>query len=426
MLTERTAIPIYEAIDKVLETTILLSSEKVSLQQSTGRILAFDLIANQDVPAFNRSLYDGYAIKAEDTMEASTQNPIVFEVVGEIGAGQVFTQKVENTQAVRIMTGAQMPNDCNAVIMLEHVKEITNGTNSIAINRTIPAGERVFHKGEEIREGERLVKRGELITPGVIGLLATFGYSEIEVMKKPKIGILATGSELLDVDEPLTPGKIRNSNAYMLISQVMGAGGEAIYLGKLEDNIEQSIEMMKKVLPEIDVLITTGGVSVGDFDLLPEIYKQLGASVLFNKIKMRPGSVTTVAKLGNQLLFGLSGNPSASFIGFELFVRPMIRKSLGFLQPHLFSCKAILSDNTLKASDFTQLVRGKWYLQDAHVFVTSNGLNMSSSISSIAGADAIIILDPQKKSYKKGDIVNVLLLSENKGQQESIFRQVNL
>lgn len=427
MLQERTAIPIYEAITKVLDTQVQqLSSEKIALKQSTGRFLAFDLIATQDVPAFNRSLYDGYAIKAENTENAAPENPIFLEVVGEIGAGQVFTEKVGNNQAVRIMTGAQVPNDCNAVIMLEHVKEMCTEMKTISIDRTIPIGDRVFHKGEEIREGAKLVKRGEMITPGIIGLLATFGYSEIEVIKKPKIGILATGSELLDVHEPLIPGKIRNSNAYMLYSQVIGAGGEAIYLGKLEDNIEESIQAIKNVLPEMDALITTGGVSVGDFDYLPEIYKQLGATVLFNKIKMRPGSVTTVAKLGNKMLFGLSGNPSASFIGFELFVRPTIRRSLGNSNPHLLSCKGILADDELRSTDFTQLIRAKYYMKDANIFVTSNGLNMSSSISSIAGAEAIMIIDPEIRTYRKGDEVQILLLSENKGQQESVFSQIKL
>ncbi|BDH61540.1 molybdopterin molybdenumtransferase [Lysinibacillus sp. PLM2] len=426
MLQERTAIPIYEAITKVLDTYVQLPSEKITLQQSTGRSLAFDLIANQDVPAFNRSLYDGYAIKAENTNNAAPENPVILEVVGEIGAGQLFTEKVGNYQAVRIMTGAQVPSDCNAVVMLEHVKDMSTEMKTITIDRTIPIGDRVFHKGQEIREGAILVKRGEMITPGIIGLLATFGYGEIEVIKKPKIGILATGNELLDVHDPLSPGKIRNSNAYMLFSQVIGAGGEAIYLGKLEDNIEQSIQAIKNVLPELDALITTGGVSVGDFDYLPEIYKQLGATVLFNKINMRPGSVTTVAKLGSKMLFGLSGNPSASFIGFELFVRPTIRRFLGNSNLHLLSCKGILMDDELRSTDFTQLIRAKYFLRDTNLFVTSNGLNMSSSISSIAGAEALMILDPEKRTYRKGDEVQILLLSENKGQQESVFSQIKL
>jgi molybdopterin molybdochelatase len=161
-----------------------------------------------------------------------------------------------------------------------------------------------------------LVESGTRITPGIIGLLATFGYSELLVGKKPVVGVLATGSELLEIDEPLVPGKIRNSNSYMLMSQIERVGAWPKYLGKLEDDLEKSFEVIQHELQDVDILITTGGVSVGDYDYLPEIYDRLGATVLFNKIAMRPGSVTTVARLGNQFLFGLSGNPSASFIGF--------------------------------------------------------------------------------------------------------------
>lgn len=335
MLIKRNAISIGEAVQKVMSDIEKGGTEKVTLVEASDRYLAEDIVANQDVPAFDRSLYDGYAIRSEDTKNATNAYPVELEVVGHIGAGAVFHNGIQPYQAVRIMTGAEMPEGCNAVIMLEHVQEINkNNKNYITIDHYIPEHERVFKKGQEIQEGTYLVEKGIRITPGIIGLLATFGYSEVLVGKKTVVGVLATGSELLEIDEPLVPGKIRNSNSYMLMSQIEKVGAQPKYLGKLEDDLDKSFEVIRNELENVDILITTGGVSVGDYDYLPEIYDRLGATVLFNKIAMRPGSVTTVAKLGRQFLFGLSGNPSASFIGFELFVRPVIRTMLNNKEPY--------------------------------------------------------------------------------------------
>ena len=423
MLQERKAIPIGEAIQKVLADDWVQPVETISLMACAGRFLAEDLIANQDVPAFNRALYDGYAIRAEDT---NHKTPTVFEVVGEIGAGSVFTADVQQYQAVRIMTGAEVPDACNAVIMLEHVEEYEKEERSyIKVQQAIPAGERILQKGAEIRKGSCLVTKGTRITPGVIGLLATFGIHQVPVKKRPVVGVLATGSELLEVDEPLVPGKIRNSNSYMLLAQIEQAGGEPVYLGKLEDDLDKSVEVVREALQRVDILITTGGVSVGDYDYLPDVYKRLGADVLFNKIAMRPGSVTTVAKTSDHYLFGLSGNPSASFIGFELFVRPIIRKRLGNRELHLLSVSAILAEDHPNPNNFTQLIRATCTFENGKIAVASNGLNMSGSVTSLSGADALIVLPPTTTGYKKGDEVDILVLSNGKGQQESLFFRRN-
>ena len=417
MLTARTAISIREAIEKIMSDVPTGDVVRIPLFHSNGRYLAEDIIANQDVPAFDRSLYDGYAVKAEDTITATKESPVEFEVIGHIGAGSVFLDVVKEHQAVRIMTGAEMPESCNAIVMLEHVEEINKeGRQFISIKNKIPANEKVFKKGAEIENGTLLVKKGARITPGIVGLLATFGYSEVLVGEHPKVGVLATGSELLEVDEPLEQGKIRNSNSYMLMAQIEKLGAVPVYLGKLEDDLEKSYEVIVKSLQKVDVLITTGGVSVGDFDYLPEIYERLGADVLFNKIAMRPGSVTTVAKLGHQFLFGLSGNPSASFIGFELFVRPVLRTLLGNNQPYLVSHKANLTEDFPMPNAFTQLIRMKVKVEGTNVFVSSNGLNMSSSITSLVGADALVVLPPSDSGYESGRVVDLLVLSDE-GQE---------
>lgn len=418
MLIKRNAISIGEAVQKVMSDIEKGGTEKVTLVEASDRYLAEDIVANQDVPAFDRSLYDGYAIRSEDTKNATNAYPVELEVVGHIGAGAVFHNGIQPYQAVRIMTGAEMPEGCNAVIMLEHVKELTKfDKDYIAVDRFISEHERVFKKGQEIQKGTYLVEKGTRITPGIIALLATFGYSEVLVGKKPVVGVLATGSELLEIDEPLVPGKIRNSNSYMLMSQIEKVGAQPKYLGKLEDDLDKSFEVIRNELENVDILITTGGVSVGDYDYLPEIYDRLGATVLFNKIAMRPGSVTTVAKLGRQFLFGLSGNPSASFIGFELFVRPVIRTMLNNKEPYLASQKAILENSYPTPNAFAQLIRTKIENHNSTVCATSTGLNMSSSITSLVGADALVVLPPTESGYEKGEIVDILLLSDE-GQED--------
>ncbi len=418
MLIKRNAISIGEAVQKVMSDIEKGGTEKVTLVEASDRYLAEDIVANQDVPAFDRSLYDGYAIRSEDTKNATNAYPVELEVVGHIGAGAVFHNGIQPYQAVRIMTGAEMPEGCNAVIMLEHVKELTKfDKDYIAVDRFISEHERVFKKGQEIQKGTYLIGKGTRITPGIIALLATFGYSEVLVGKKPVVGVLATGSELLEIDEPLVPGKIRNSNSYMLMSQIEKVGAQPKYLGKLEDDLDKSFEVIRNELENVDILITTGGVSVGDYDYLPEIYDRLGATVLFNKIAMRPGSVTTVAKLGRQFLFGLSGNPSASFIGFELFVRPVIRTMLNNKEPYLASQKAILENSYPTPNAFAQLIRTKIENHNSTVCATSTGLNMSSSITSLVGADALVVLPPTESGYEKGEIVDILLLSDE-GQED--------
>ncbi|MER2000114.1 MAG: molybdopterin molybdotransferase MoeA, partial [Lysinibacillus sp.] len=298
MVQLRTAMSIGEAISKTMIDDVSQPTETVALTESMNRFLADDLVANENVPAFDRALYDGYAIRAEDTMNATDESPVVLEVIETVGAGFTYSGPVKSLQAVRIMTGAEIPSNCNAVIMLEDVREFDdNGDLKIVITHVVASGERVFKRGSELKKGATIALQGTQITPGLIGMLATFGFHKVSVKKKPVVGVIATGSELLNIDEPIVAGKIRNSNSYMLMSQIEQAGGEAVNLGKLEDNLEKSIQAIKDALPRVDILITTGGVSVGDFDYLPSIYERLNATVLFNKIAMRPGSVTTVAKL---------------------------------------------------------------------------------------------------------------------------------
>ncbi|MFY2250901.1 gephyrin-like molybdotransferase Glp [Priestia megaterium] len=413
MLESRTPISIPEAIEKVMTYKRKSSIERVSITESYGRYLGEDIIADQNVPHFNKSLYDGFAVRAQDCVEVSSEHPVEFEVVGEIGAGSVFEEELKPFQAVRIMTGAQVPHSCDAVVMLEVTKSYEKeGKTYMALSRRASKWEHIALKGEETKKGDVLVSKGTRINPGVTAFLATFGYADVAVVKQPVVGVLTTGSELLDVNEPLEPGKIRNSNSYMALAQIVRSGGIPKYLGKLEDDFDRCYEAVEKALEEVDILLTTGGVSVGDYDYLPAIYEKLGANVLFNKIAMRPGSVTTVAERNGQLLFGLSGNPSACYVGFELFVRPIVRSFLHSPLPHLHKTKAVLNGRFKEPNAFTRMVRGEITDEGGRLVVTPVGMDKSGAISSLAAANALIVLPGGEHGYDKGIEVDVLDLEK--------------
>ena len=416
MVERRKPIKVNEAIEKVMDFAQHGKSEFVSIEESYGRFLAEDVIADHHVPPFDRSPYDGFAVKSADTKMASSKNAISFEVIGEIGAGSVFNEHVGDNEAVRIMTGAQIPNDCDAVIMFESVKEyIQDGKDYFQLKRKLNAGDNISFAGEDTTKGTVLVSKGTFITPGIVAVLATFGYKKVPVSVKPKIGIIATGSELLGVDEPLRPGKIRNSNAYMVYAQVIRAGGEPIYFGQFNDDFETCYHKVKESLEKVDVLITTGGVSVGDFDFLPAIYDQLGAAVLFNKIGMRPGSVTTVAENDGKLLFGLSGNPSACYVGFELYTRPIIRTFLQTKAAFLKKEVAILGADFPKPNPFDRFVRGHLSYETGRLVATPVGLDKSNVVTSLAEANILIVLPGGTRGYETGMEVSIILLEDQEG-----------
>lgn len=418
MIEKRTPIQVGEAVKKVMSYSMRGKQELVSINESYGRYLSEDLVATSDVPHFNRSPYDGFAIRSVDSSNASLSNAVEFEVVDHIGAGYVSNKEVGEFQAVRIMTGAQMPMNCDAVVMLELAKTSEkNGKSYMSIKRSYKSGDNVSFAGEDAKKGEVLVKRGTKINPGIQAMLATFGYKDVPVAKKPVIGLFATGTELLEVEDELQPGKIRNSNTHMIIAQIERSGAEVRYFGKLPDDFELCYESIRSAIVEVDLLITTGGVSVGDFDYLPQIYKKLGADVLFNKVAMRPGSVTTVAHLDGKILFGLSGNPSACYVGFELFARPIIRTMLFCTKPHLRREKAVLEVDFPKANPFTRFVRSKVTIANGKLVASPSGVDKSNIVMSLAGANSFIILPGGTRGFEAQTIVDVLLLEDSEGSE---------
>lgn len=418
MVEMRKPIPVAEAVQLVMEHIHIIGTEMVPLEHAYGRILAQPIIAQHDVPSFNRSPYDGFAVRAQDTLGAAGDNRVKFNVIGEIGAGYVADQEIGKGEAYRIMTGAPIPKNADAVVMLEQTVEQVDG---FTVRKPFSPGENISFKGEDATEGELLIEAGTVIHPGTVALLATFGYANVEVAKRPIVGILSTGTELLAVDEKLAPGKIRNSNGPMIAAQLDRMDIRYRSYGMQADDLDACTVIVEQALAETDVLITTGGVSVGDYDYLPAIYERLGAEVLFNKVAMRPGSVTTVAVLGNQLLFGLSGNPSACFTGFELFARPAIIGMMGGTAPYMPRMRAKLGEDFLKPNPFTRFVRAIWDMTPEGMVAVPAGFNKSNAVSSIAKGNCLIVLPSGTRGFVIGTEVDILLLGAEQGVGEWVL-----
>ncbi len=412
MVEKRQPIPVKEAIERVMKRVTHLESELVPLEKAYGRILAEPVRASHHVPPFDRSPYDGFAVRSADTKEASGQSRVAFRVIDHIGAGNVSKHALGEREAVRIMTGAQLPAGADAVVMLEQA--VIDG-QAFTIRKPFEPLENVSLKGEDAKKGELIVESGAFIHPGIIAVLATFGYANVKVAKKPVVGLLATGTELVDVREPLEPGKIRNSNGPMIAAQLARMGIECRLLGSLPDDEDACFTIVKQAADECDAVITTGGVSVGDFDFLPAVYKRLEADVLFNKVQMRPGSVTTVAHINNTFLFGLSGNPSACFVGFELFAKPAFLAMMGNEKPFLPYERAVLAADFKKPNPFSRFIRAAYESTPDGAFVRPAGFNKSNSVTSIARGNSLIVLPGGTRGFQKGDEVDVLLIGSEEG-----------
>ncbi|NQX45509.1 molybdopterin molybdotransferase MoeA [Paenibacillus tritici] len=407
----RTPVTVAEAVFRITDRVCRTGTERVPLDASYGRILAQPLTATHDVPHFTRSPYDGYAIASADSAGASGSSRVSFTVVDHIGAGEVSQAVIGRHEAVRLMTGAALPDGADAVVMFEQA--VSTG-QTFTIRKAFAPQENLSLQGEDMQAGEMVIPAGRFIHPGVIALLATFGYAEVETGRRPVVGILSTGTELLAVNAPLVPGKIRNSNGPMIAAQLARMGIPYRMYDTEADQLEDCLLTVRRAMAETDCLITTGGVSVGDYDYLPEIYKRLGAEVLFNKVAMRPGSVTTVAVAGDTFLFGLSGNPSACFTGFELFVRPALLRMMGADNLYLPHTTALLAEDVPKANPFTRFIRAVY----DGTTVRPAGFNKSGAVSSIARGNSLIVLPGGTRGYASGDKVDVLLLGAEEGTDE--------
>ncbi|MET3849741.1 gephyrin-like molybdotransferase Glp [Paenibacillus sp. OAE614] len=387
--------------------------ETVPLAESVGRFLAEPVTAPHPFPRFRRSGMDGYAICSADTASCSSDDPVWLEVIDEIPCGSVSSQVIRPGTAARIMTGAEVPDGADAVVMLEMTEQREkDGRARVGLKRKIQEGQNITPIGLEVQEGQLLLSPGTRISAGEISVLATFGIPRVPVYRKPRIAIFSTGSELLSVEEPLQPGKIRNSNTYMLAAQVREAGGEPLILDAIMDDLQLAQARVEEALRDYDAVVTSGGVSVGDYDIMGDLVRGDGVEMLYNKIAMRPGSVTTAAVKDGKLLFALSGNPGACFVGFELFVRPTIQGMMGRKDAYLKEWTAVLDVDYTKVNAFTRYVRGRMEVRDGLVYAVPAAVDESSVMVTIKDSDCLIVIPPAKAVTPAGSKVQILLLKE--------------
>ncbi|WP_079915072.1 gephyrin-like molybdotransferase Glp [Paenibacillus sp. 32352] len=404
----RKAISVLEAQQAVLQWVKHLEIEEVPLAQSFGRRLAAAVSAEQPIPHFRRSGVDGYAVHASDSTEASPDNPIALEVVERIFSGDVPERSVLPGQAARIMTGAVVPEGADAVIMLEMTEA---REQQVHLRKRMMEGENITPVGQEVSQGTLLLHAGQAIGAGETAVLASFGYSSVPVFRKPRVAIFSTGSELLDVDMPLEPGKIRNSNSYMLAYQVREAGGEPFIMPIMPDDPAIVERELLALADQVDLILTTGGVSVGDKDVLVDLFERWDGQLLFNKVAMRPGSPTSAGVWRNKLLLALSGNPGACFVGFELFARPFLRGLLGCTSLYHHEIEARLMTDYSKGSAYPRYVRGSLELRKGMIGVRPAGQDKSSIMVSIKDTDCLICIPAGGRGAAEGEKVKVLMLA---------------
>jgi molybdopterin molybdotransferase len=316
----REMITFEEAFSIVMKSGYKTGSETIPFNTASQRILDEDIRSDIDMPPFNRSAVDGYACHSADI-----NNDL--EVVEIIAAGKEPKQKVRKDQCSKIMTGAIVPGDCDIVVMIEQSEVLQNGMVRLSLT---DSKSNISLKAEDVRRGDIVLTKSKLIQPQDIALMASVGHTEVLVRKKPVVGIISTGDELINPSVFPMISQIRNSNAYQLAAQVERAGGSGIDYGIAPDNEKITQEIIESAIFNSDIVIITGGVSLGDFDFVPTVLERIGVKILFDKVNVQPGKPTTYGIHSNSAVFGLPGNPVASFIQFEMLVRPLINRMMDY------------------------------------------------------------------------------------------------
>ena len=400
-------IAVGEAQRIILASVDRIGWKYVELLDALGRVLAENVIAPEPIPPWDNAAMDGYALRSEDTCDASGDRPVALRLIGTAAAGQIFDGLVEKGQGLRIMTGAPLPRGADAVIR----QEDTQATDrEVFVVREVGPGQNVRSAGEDVKTGEEVLATGTLCRPGVIGLLAALGRRRVAVYQRPRVAILATGDELLRWDEAPTPGKIHNSNSYALAAQVLQAGGVPVLLGPVADTKKLLAEHLREGV-RADLCVTSGGVSVGDYDLMVEILRELGAEVRVRKVNMRPGKPFTFALLGQKPVFALPGNPISCMVTFELFVRPALRKMQGYsdlFHPEIRVTAAQAIVNKDRRPAYLRVILTQ---TDAGYTARLTGDQGSAMLHSMAWADGLAFV-PGETEIPAGGQLRILLLAD--------------
>lgn len=394
-------LDVNSALEIVLGRASPLPTEIVLLQQAPGRVLAEPVASDIDLPPYTKALMDGYAVRSADCV-----SPTVLTVIEEVAAGRLPTLVVGPGDATRIMTGAPVPDGADAVIPHE---ETEAAGNSVRLRRAVKAGESILPRGREMRTGEVVVPVGTRLTPQAIGLLAAVGRTGVRVHRAPKLAILATGDELVEAAERPGPGQIRNSNGPMLWALAGRAGAAVEYLGIAPDEREGLRRLVARGLDSADVLVLAGGVSAGKFDLVPEVLKELGVTAHFHKVRLKPGKPLLFGTRESALVFGLPGNPVSSFVGFELFVRPALRKMMGEALPGPVFVPVPLAGPVTAKNDRPTYAPARLETTDGYRVRPSDWFG-SADLRGLLTADALVSVPPGSVQMAAGESLPTLFL----------------
>lgn len=382
--------------------------EQISLPQAHQRVLAKDVKAPLNVPPFNRSTVDGYAVKAENTFGADEEHPINLKLLGCVTIGETSKIVVEEKTTVEIVTGAPLPSGADAVVMMEYTIQ---KNNLVSIYRPVSKGENIMEAGSDIRKGEVVIKKDQTLSAHDIGVLAALGFTKVNVYKRPKVAVISTGAEIVEPGEPLPPGKIYDINAYTVSAAVQECGGQSLNFGIIPDEMDELKAVLEKALNSADIVITSGGVSVGSMDVVPKVLNMLGKpGVIVSGISIKPGKPTTVAIVDGKPIFSLPGHPTSSLLIFHLLVRSIILKMAGRRQETPFTLKATAAEKMFQAKGrrtfvMVNFVRDK----SGKLLARPVVLGLSGAISTLSKADGFVVIPESRQFISAGEEVTVHL-----------------
>ncbi|MEK6222050.1 MAG: molybdopterin molybdotransferase MoeA [Chloroflexota bacterium] len=407
-------LSVNDAKAKIIGTLAPVGITELGIADAGGRILAESIDATIDSPSFTNSSMDGFAIQASDIVSSTKDAPVKLKVIGDIPAGISPTESVASGEAMRIMTGAMLPDGADCVIPVEatdhdYQEENSSLPESIRIYKKLNSGDYVRNKGEDFKKGENLIRSGNIIRSQDIAIFAMLGVSKVKVRKKPRVAIISTGDELISVESDLEPGKIRETNSYMLTELIKSCGAEIINLGVVADNKKDvKATFDKALLEEIDLIISTAGVSVGAYDYVKNVVEENG-DLDFWRVNMRPGKPLAFGKYNNIPYVGLPGNPVSSFVGFEVFLRPAINHLAGNENWKRHALKAILSERVFSDGRESYL-RAKLVAENGELNALFSEHQGSGNLYSLVNSNGLIIIPATIKIMEQGDIVEAWLL----------------
>jgi molybdopterin molybdotransferase len=395
-----------DALSLVIARARPLGTEIVPLVDALGRTLAADVRAREAVPPFAKSAMDGYAVRAADTRAAAERNGIGLKVIQDLPAGRTSRRTVGPGQAVRIMTGAPLPKGADAVVMVEDTEK---KGDRVIIRAAARPGDHVGPAGEDLGKGDLVLKKGRLIGPAELGILAAVDRAEVRVARRPKIAVIATGDEIVEPGERSGPGKIRNSNGYALSALAARAGAETAYLGIARDDRKALARMFRKA-EGADFLVLSGGVSVGDYDLVRKELVKSGVRPVFWQVRIKPGKPTFFGTKGRRLVFGLPGNPTSAMVTFHLFVRPAIDRVLGRPEPGPRRGRAVLKSAIALKPGRTQFLRGILEADGPTLRVEPFPDQRSGVLRSMIRSRVLIAVPAEAVRLEAGETVEILHL----------------